>query len=49
MESLWENLEEPPINFEEFEEVFAKPVLRKKTSPEKEVKQKKVKKEVGCC
>ena len=45
MENLWEGLDEPDINTNEFEEVFSKSQIKKKQAPEKQAVAKK-KKEV---
>lgn len=43
VDCLWEGLEEPEIDASEFEDLFAKAPLKKKTSPEKLAKAKKTK------
>ena len=43
MDVLWEGLEETEINVEEFDEMFAKPVVKKKTAQEKPKEKKKTK------
>ena len=48
-ECLWDNIEEsPPENWDEFEELFAKQVINKKSPEEKEKKPEKKGKEVRC-
>ena len=43
MENLWEVLEEPLLNVEEFEDAFSKVSVKKKATPEKTKKLKKTK------
>ncbi len=43
MDTLWENLEEPELNIEEFEELFSRVTAKKKVTTEKAIQRKKSK------
>lgn len=43
MENLWEGLDEPDFNIDEFEDVFSKAPVKKKATPEKQTSVQKTK------